>query len=163
MWRSKKLVVGAVLAAVILVGTIGGAVLAADDGGDNDSQPKTLLDRAAEILVGEGVNITSEQLKDALTQAQSEMRDEALDSYLQKLVDEGKIDLDQAAAYKEWLQARPDMEPFRQRLKEWQQARPGVPPELEEWQEARPDVPIRFGFRGHRGFRGMGGPCAPIQ
>jgi len=80
------------------------------------------------------------------------MQDEALDSYLQELVDEGKITQDEADQYKAWWQARPDMEPFRQ--------------QLEEWQQARPDIQLRFGFEGGgfpgmHGMRGFGGRCAP--
>ena len=169
MWRSKKFIIVTVLAAVLLVGSIGGVALAQTGNGD-DSQPKAphgaLLDKVCEIY-GEGIDC--EKLEAAFAQARSEMREAALDNRLQKLVDEGKIEPDQVTAYKEWLQATPDMQPFRQQLSEWQQARPGIPPELEEWQQARPDVPFRFGFKGHRGFRGMrgmrgfGGPCAPAE
>lgn len=146
MWRSKKFLLVALLAAVVLVGSIGGVVLA-QTGSEDGSQPKTLLARVATIL-----GIDQQKLEDAFAQAQSEMRDEAL----QKLVDEGKITQEQADQYKAWLQAQPDMTQYREQLREWQQARPGMPPELKEWQEARPDVPFGFGFRGRGGFHG---PC----
>jgi len=156
MWRRKKFIVVALLAAVVLVGSTAGVVLAQTENGD-DSQPKTLLARVAEKL---GIN--QQELEDAFAEAQSEMRDEALDSRLQNLVKEGKITQEEADQYKAWQQARPDMEPFRQQLREWQQARPGMPPELKEWQEARPDTPLpgRFerGF-GFRSFRGGIGHC----
>jgi len=154
MWRSKKFIVTALLAVVVLVGSIGGVVFAQTENGD-DSQPKTLLARVAEKL---GIN--QQELEDAFAEAQSEMRDEALDSRLQKLVDEGKIDPDQAVQYKAWLQAKPDMEQFRQQLQEWQQARPDIPPELKEWQQAGPDIPLLKPFSRGFGFRGFrGGPC----
>lgn len=151
MWRSKKSILIVLLAALLLVGGATGIVLAQTENGD-ESQPKTLLDRVAEIL-----NIDQQELKDAFAQAQSEMRDEALDNYLQKLVDAGKITQEEAAQYKAWLQERPDMEPFRQQLKEWEQTKPGIPPELKEWQEARPDdtpLPGLFKRFGGHGFRG---------
>ncbi len=140
MWRSKKFIIVALLAAVVLVGSVGGVALANTESGV-DSQPKAQrgaqLDRVCEIYeANTGVAIDCEALKAAFADAQSEMREAALDSYLQKLVDEDKITSDQATAYK-------------------------------EWQQARPDVPIRFGFQGHGKFRGMGGmpgfggPCAP--
>ena len=157
MRRSKKLIVGVVLAVVVLAGSIGGVVVAQTENGD-DSQPKTLLARVAEIL-----GIDQQNLEDAFAQAQSEMQDEALDSRLQKLVDEGKITGEEADQYKAWLQAKPDMEPFRQQLREWEQARPDMSPELKEWQEARPDMPLpgpfgRFGSRGfHDGMKWGGG------
>ncbi|MFC1986230.1 hypothetical protein ACFLWC_04480 [Chloroflexota bacterium] len=149
MWRRKKFIVIALLATVVLAGSIGGVALAQTENED-DSQPKTLLARVAEIL-----DIDQQKLEDAFAQAQSEMRDEALDSYLQNLVKEGNITQEEADQYKAWCQARPDMEPFQQHLREWQQARPGMPPELEEWQEARPDMPLpgSFGRFGGRGFQ----------
>ena len=169
MWRSKKFIVIAVLVVVMLVGGIGRTVLAADDG--DDSQPEArcgaLWDKVSEIYEqNTGVALDQEALEDAFVQAQSEMRDEALDSYLQNLVDQGKITQEQADQFKAWLQAKPDMEPFRQQLREWQQVKPEMPPELKEWQQSRPDVPVRFGFRGHGRFPGIGGfhsmgePCA---
>ncbi len=155
MWRSKKLIVITLLATLVLVGSTAGIVLAQENGGD--SQPKTLLARVAEKL---GLN--QQELEDTFAEARSEMRAEALDRYLQNLVDQGRITQDEADQYKAWLQAKPDMEPFRQQLKEWQQARPGAPPELKEWQEARPDTPLpglfrRFGGHGFRGGMKWGG------
>lgn len=144
MCRSKKFIIAALLATVLLVGSIAGVAFAQTASGDG-SQSKTLLDRVATILVGKGINITSQQLKEAFTQAQSQMRDEALDKRLQKLVGEGKITNEQVGQYKAWLQARPNMEPFRQQLEQWQQARPNLP------QARRPD----HGFGGHNYWGGQ--------
>jgi len=159
MWRSKKFVVFALLAAVLLVGSISGIAFAQTGNGD-DSQPEVrcgaLLDKVCEIYEQKtGVGIEQEVLKEAFTEAQSEMRDEALDKGLRKLVDEGKISPDQADQYKAWLQAKPDTEPFRQQLKDWQLARPDISPELKEWQDARPDMPPPepFGRFGGHGFQ----------
>ncbi len=160
MWRRKKIIIIGLLATVLLVGSVGGVAFAQTENGD-DSQPKTLLARVAEKL-----GIGQQELEDAFAEAKSEMQDEALDIYLQKLIDEGKITEEEAVQYKAWLQAKPDMEPFRQQLREWQQVKPEMPPELKEWQQSRPDVPVRFGFRGHGRFPGIGGfhsmgePCA---
>ena len=140
MWRSKKFVLIAVLAAVVLAGSIGGAVLANDINVD-DSQPKprheALLDRVSEIYQeNTGVAIDTQQLKDAFTQAQSEMQNEALQSRLQYLVEQGNITQQQADQHKAWL-------------------------------ESRPDMPFKFGFSGRGGHRawgghdGWGGYCAP--
>ena len=149
MWRSKKFIIAALLATVLLVGSAGGIVLAQENG--DDSQPKTLLARVAEKL-----GIDQQELEDAFAQAQSEMRDEALDSRLQNLVKEGKITEEEAVQYKAWWQARPDVEPFQQQLREWQQARPDMLPELKEWQQAEPDMPLPgpFGRFGRHGFDG---------
>jgi hypothetical protein len=138
MFRSKKLIVGVVLAVVLLVGSIGGVALA--NGDDDDSLPEArygaLLDRVSEIYKEKtGVTIDTEELKDAFAEAQSEMRTEALENHLQSLVEQGEITQDEADQYKTWL-------------------------------ESKPDFPLGFGFRGHGGFRGMGGmpgfggPCA---
>jgi hypothetical protein len=140
MWRSRKWIIAALLAAVILAGSIGGVVLAANNGdnGEAESASETLLDRVTKILVEDGVNITTEQLKDAFTQAQREMQTEALQNRLQALVEEGKIEQSEADAYLEW------------------------------WLE-KPDVPFGLGFHGPEGFggmhgmRGFGGPCVPAE
>ena len=95
----------------------GGVVAAADDSSSNtedQNQPsdghQALLDRACVIYEEEtGVAIDSKQLKDAMDQAQTEMRDEALESWLQSLVDEGKITQEEADQYLEWWQSRPDI------------------------------------------------------
>jgi len=147
MFRSKKLIIGVVLAVVLLAGSIGGVALA--NGGDDDSLPEArcgvLLDKVCEIYKEKtGVTIDPEELKDAFAQAQSDMREEALDNYLNGLVSQDKITPEQADQYKTWL-------------------------------ESKPDVPLGFGFRGHGEFRGhggflgmggmpgFGGPCAPAE
>ena len=129
MWKSKKFIIGALLATVVLVGGIGGAVLA-QTGDEDVSQPaaqhEALLERVTEIYQeNTGVAIDPQQLKDAFTQASSEMRIEALQSHLQDLVDQGKITQEQADQYLEW------------------------------W-ESKPDFPARFGFRGRGGLQGRG-------
>jgi cobalamin biosynthesis Mg chelatase CobN len=130
MWRSKKFIVAAVLAAVMLLGSIGGVVLAANNGEDSEAETKyeELLDRVCEIYEeNTGVAINSEALKDAFAQAQSEVRAEAMQNRLQNLVDQGTITQGEADEYLEW------------------------------W-ESKPDVPVQFGFGGPGGFHGMGGP-----
>ena len=139
MWRSKKFIIVAVLAAVMLAGTISGVVVAADNGDDSkpEARYEALLNRVCEIYQEKtGVTIDQEALKDAFAQAQSEMQTEALENYLQSLVEQDKITQAQADEYLEW------------------------------WQ-AKPDVSFGFGFGGRGGFRGMGGmrgfgwPCVP--
>jgi len=156
MWRSKKFIVIAVLAAVVLVGSIGGVALAqtrigsigkmalARTGyGPNSLQEDchgVMMDRICEIYEGNtGVAIDQQVLEDAFAQARSEMCDSAMeshlqnrDSYLQNLVDQGEITQDEADQYKEAWQARADM-------------------------------PARFGFGGHGGFRGCSGLHAPVE
>jgi hypothetical protein len=76
-----------------------------------ETRQEALLDRVCQIYQeNTGVAIDPQQLENAFAQAQREMQDEALQSWLQKLVDEGKITQDQADQYLQWWQARPDIE-----------------------------------------------------
>jgi hypothetical protein len=131
MWRSKKFIIVALLAAVVLAGSTTGVVLAQTGDEDNSpqAQKEALLERVCEIYEDNtGTAIDVQALQDAFAQAQSEMRDEALNNYLQNLVDQGKITQEQADQYKAWL-------------------------------ESRPDVPILApGFPDHGMHRGFGGP-----
>ena len=114
MWRNKKFIISAVVIAMLLVGVIGSIAIAADDGDDSGIETKfeALWNRVGEIYQEKtGVALDQEALKESIAQAQKEMREEALDTYLQNLVDEGKITQEQAEQYKTWWQARPDM-PF---------------------------------------------------
>jgi uncharacterized membrane protein len=117
--RKRKWFIPAVVLSVLLIGGIAGGVIAAADNSSNNTEAQNqttdryqaLLDKACAIYEEKtGVAIDSGQLKDALDQAQSEMRDEALESRLQNLVDEGKITQAEADQYLEWWQSRPDIE-----------------------------------------------------
>jgi hypothetical protein len=111
MRRGKKIILIAALSIVVLAGTIGGVAFAQTNG--EGDQPTTLLDKVTTILNEQGVNITSDQLKDAFTQAGKEMKDEALNQYLDNLVAEGKITDQQAKDYKTWLDSKPADLPFQ--------------------------------------------------
>lgn len=182
MWKNKKVLVIALVAALVVTATIGGVALARTGTAStsqpgalsgvtaNATQPKPLLARAAEIL-----GIDQQKLEASVKQAKSEQQLEALKNRLQKLVQAGKITQAQADAYLKWWQSKPDLTLYEQRLREWQKSRPAVPPELKSWQQARPEVPIPgvpgrpfgHGFRGMRQpggmMRGMGGGPAPLQ
>jgi len=123
MWRSKKFIVIAVLATLLVVGGATGVVLAADNGDEDGIPPKAphgaILERVCEILVGNGINITAEQLEDAFTQARSEMHaectpnrvkldPEAMKNRIQTLYDEGKITEAQYSKIMERLQSWAD-------------------------------------------------------
>jgi len=98
-------------------GMAGGVTAALDDSSSNienqnqiANRRQALLDRACAIYEEEtGVAVDSEQLKDALEQAQNEMKVEALENRLQALVDGGKITQEEADQYLEWWQSRPDI------------------------------------------------------
>jgi hypothetical protein len=143
MWKGKKFIIIVVSVALVLAGSITGVALAQTETSE-DSQINTLYDRVADILLAEGVNVTSDQLKDAFAQAQSDIRDQALQDRLQSLVEAGKLSQEEADKYFEWWQAKPD-----------------VP--------AGFGFRIMGGFAGMRGMRGMdkmhgfGGFCAPAN
>jgi len=111
MWRGKRLIFIVVTLAVILAGTIGGAVLAADDGNESevDTRHETLLDRVCDIYFEKtGITIDQDVLKDTFAQARSDMHAESIGKYLQSLVDQNKITQEQADDYLEWWQRRSD-------------------------------------------------------
>jgi len=134
MWRKKKFIFGLLAAIILVSASIGGVALA--QGGEENGQPKSLISRVADIL-----DIDQQQLEDAFEQARTEMQEEALDNYLQGLVDEGVITQEEAAQYKEWMQSKPDMTEFKEQLK--------------DWMEAKPDIPGIFGRRSIGGFPGF--------
>jgi hypothetical protein len=117
--RKRKWFIPVVLSILLIGGITGGVVAAANNGSSNTTagnetqatdQYQALLDRVCAIYEEKtGVAIDSGQLKDALEQAQSEMQDEALKSWLQNLVDKGKITQEEADQYLEWWQSRPDI------------------------------------------------------
>jgi maltose-binding protein MalE len=137
MWRSKKFIIIAVVAVVLLAGSISGVALAASNGDDSQSKAPggDLLEKVCTIYQQKtGVTIDQAALKDSFAQAQSEIRKEWEQARLQDMVTQGKITQEQADQYLNWLQSKPN-----------------VP------------LPDAFGFgpRGHGRFPGMGGPCAP--
>ena len=81
MWRSKKFIIIAVLAALLLAGSIGGVALAGNGTGHDGefgTCHQALLEEACNILNSQGTctNITPEQLGDALRDAREAVADE---------------------------------------------------------------------------------------
>ena len=118
MRKRKWFVPMVVVLSVLLIGGItGGIVAASDDSSTAEDQIQlgdryhVLLDRACAVYEEEtGVTIDQEQLRDALKQARQEMREEALENWLQKLVDNGEITQEEADQLLEWWQSRPDVQ-----------------------------------------------------
>lgn len=101
MWFRRKIILIPLVIALVVAGSITGVVLA--QSGTSESSGNTLLARVATIL---GIDQT--KLENAFTQAQKEMRDEALTDYLDKLVEEGKITQSEADQYGSWWDSKPD-------------------------------------------------------
>ena len=112
MRRSRKIILIALLAVVVLAGSIGGIALANTEDEDN-SQPgarhEAMLNRVCEIYEDNtGVAIDSQELQNAFTQARSEIMTEARDNFRQRLIDEGKVTEEQLDEFDAWMEARPD-------------------------------------------------------
>ncbi|OGO00295.1 MAG: hypothetical protein A2Y59_05625 [Chloroflexi bacterium RBG_13_52_14] len=112
MLKNKKVVLLVALATAVLIGSIAGLTFA-QTGNGGDSQAKTqyeaFLDKVSQIYQqNTGVAIDAQQLKTAFAEAQKETQNEALQSWLQNLVGEGKITQEQADQYLRWWQSRPD-------------------------------------------------------
>ena len=141
MWRSKKIIISLVLASVLLLGSLGGIALAADD--VEDSQPGaflgTLWEKVSALYEQKtGDILDQDALKEAFTEARVEMRTEALQQRLQKMVDDGIIDELQAEELQEWWDSRPEDIPFG------------------------PGLNRHHGFHGMRDCGGMFGPPSEL-
>ena len=148
MWRKRKFIIMFLGSILIIAASLGGIAMAQDS--EENSQTDSLLGRVAKIL-----GIDQQTVEDAFEQAKAEMHEEALDKYLQNLVDEGKITEEEAAEYKGWIEARPDMSGYFDELKDWMESRPDIT-----------DMPRfkTFGiFRGRDGMRMFDGLCLPSQ
>jgi hypothetical protein len=113
VWKSKKVVLLAALAIAAITGSVVAGVSLAQSGNGNDTQANTryeeLLNKVATIYQqNTGVTIDPQQLKTAFTQAQNQMQTEALQTWLQNLVTQGKITQAQADQYLQWWQSWPD-------------------------------------------------------
>lgn len=173
MWRSKKFIVGVVLVAILLLGSLGGIVLA-DDNGD-DSHPRTEF---LEKLAGK-LGISVEELQDKIAEVHAEMPEiygegwqgrRGPAGHFGNLGDKLGIEIDEDA----WKAAMADA---RERIQAG-----------EDRQEVMTEVMAQFGidvdalkakfaentdgerpFRGFIGPRGMGGMrsfgglCAPAE
>ena len=98
----KRWFVATLLVGMLAVGLTGGTVLAQTDGTSSDSPVGRFASKVATIL---GLDETLVQ--DALKQAAGEIQDEALQWKLDKLVENGRLTQEQADAYYEWYQSRP--------------------------------------------------------
>jgi ABC-type sugar transport system substrate-binding protein len=145
MWRSKKFIIVVVMAILVLGITLGGVVIAhADDENANTTTTDSItsfIEKVAEIYqANTGVAIDPQQLQQAITEARQAIRDEALDNYLQKLVNDGTITQDQADEFKAWLDAKPSLDVFK------------------TWLESHPDIPALFGQNDENGIGPFGHP-----
>ena len=110
MRRHKKLIVAAVLAGVLLFGSLGGIALA-DDGDDGpEAKFGEFIDKVVALYEQKSGGDTidnPEALKEALTEARTQMREKAMENRLQGLTDEQK------EALQAWRDSRPEDLPMK--------------------------------------------------
>jgi hypothetical protein len=136
--KNKKILIGAVLVGVLLLGSVGGVAFAADSAEDakDGNRFDAHWDRLCELYKEKtGTELDREALQDSFAEIRSEMREQArlnhpdrvpqtMQERLQHMVEQDMITQEQADEYQQW------------------------------W-DSKPDFGVGFGFRGHRGT------CAP--
>ena len=100
--RKRWILVPVALVAMALAVATAGVALAHED--NRDSKIGNFTSRVAEIL-----GLDEGEVEDAMNQAWQELRDEAMQSKLDSLVEEGRITQEQADEYLDWYQSRPEM------------------------------------------------------
>jgi hypothetical protein len=120
MWCKRNLIIIAIATVVIIAGVLGGVAIASanDENASENPAPmgppsenfSELLDKVATVYQEKtGDMLDTQALIDSFTQVQEDIRSEALDNFLNKMVDDGKLTSDQAHQYKDWVNARPDV------------------------------------------------------
>jgi hypothetical protein len=116
MWHKKSFIIVAIISVVVIAGVLGGFAMASADDQTTTTTPgnsanvSALMEKVATIYQqNTGVAIDPQALADAFKQAGKDMRSEALDNYLNKLVEQNKITSEQAQQFKDWINARPDV------------------------------------------------------
>lgn len=108
--RTKALLV--IVAGLLILGGIFGATAAlADNPTSSNSTPAAdLLQKIADNYQAiTGTTLDTDALQQAFDQAQTQIRTEKEQAFLDKLVQDGVITQDQADQYQSWLDARPDV------------------------------------------------------
>ena len=102
--KKRYWLTGTIVAAVMLLGIMGGVAMAQEtDDEDGDSTKQSFAARVADIL---GLDETTVQ--DAMDEAREEMREEALQAKLDWLVENGHMTQEQADEYKTWIESKPE-------------------------------------------------------
>jgi hypothetical protein len=111
MKKKKLIIISVAITVVILVGGILGGVVYAQSGSTTTTSSTTtstakdiLLAKVATIL-----GIDEAKLESAFTQARQEIQTDALNTRLQKLVEEGRLTQEEADKYLKWWQSQPTL------------------------------------------------------
>ena len=125
----KKFLIIGVLCVVVVAGVLGGFAIASAN--DSGAAQTTLMDKVAEIYQKDtGTTLDAQALQKAFEEAGAALKTDAMNQFLQKMVDNGKITQAQADALKAWMAARPAS---------------ALTDEFKTWMNSRPDVPGLFG------------------
>ena len=92
---------GSVAIVAVIVGVLAVGIVAGQD--DDGSESKSFAARVAEIL-----DLDEDTVQDAMTEAQRNMREEAVKARLDELVASGDMTQDEADEYMTWLESAPD-------------------------------------------------------
>ena len=160
MKRHKKILLAVLLAAVLLAGSIGGVVLASDEGDEESTVPEfgNFINRVLEIYQ-EKTNtvIDKEALQESFKQAREEMQAEQTRlRFNHRLFNCDELTEEQRADIEAWLDEMPEFP--TEEFKEWLESKPEIlTDEFKEWLESRPeDIPFEFGLHGRLGPRIFG-------
>ena len=99
----KRWIFVPVILVILALGATAGATLADGHGEDGGSRFGSFASRVAGIL-----GLDDSTVQDAFIQASQELRDERLQTKLDRLVEQGVIAQEQADEYKEWYQSKPE-------------------------------------------------------
>jgi len=175
MWRSRKLIVGVVLAAVLLLGSLGGIALAQENESDNaDSNlPRVeFLERLAEKL-----GISVQELQDAIAQIREELpvrnggmwqgRQWPADHF-GNLGERLGIEIDEDAWKAAMAEARERIQAGDDRQEIMAEVLESFGIDVEELKatcagDADGGRLFKHGFRSMGGMRSFGGPFAPAE
>ena len=104
--KKRYWIAGMVLAVVVALGVLGGAMLAqgrGSDDGDGMAAKRSFAARVADIL-----GLQEATVQDAMDQAREDMATERLSAYLDAMVEKGTITREQADQALAWQADRPD-------------------------------------------------------
>jgi hypothetical protein len=175
MKRHRKILLAVFLAAVVLAGSIGGAVLASDGNEESATKPEfgSYIERVIELYQKKtNTTIDREALQDSFSQAREEMREaQPRLRFHGRLFDDEALTQEQRDEIEAWLEARPEFP--TEEFKEWLESKPDLlPDDFKEWLESRPDfledgmsawfdicpetMPFKFGEFGKFGHNSFG-------
>ncbi len=103
MSRKMKTLVAVMVAVLVLTAGSAALVMAQEEEPPPTPETNGLLSKVAEIL-----GIPQEDLSNAFQQARQELKQDAFQQFLNKAIEEGRINQEEADEYLEWWEQRPE-------------------------------------------------------